>query len=42
MEFNPVALDIMWMLLAAFLVFLMHPGFAMLEAGMTRATGRLS
>jgi len=37
MEFNPVALDIMWMLLAAFLVFLMQPGFAMLEAGMTRA-----
>ncbi|MCH8816283.1 MAG: ammonium transporter [Chloroflexi bacterium] len=37
MEFNPVALDIIWMLLAAFLVFLMQPGFAMLEAGMTRA-----
>ena len=37
MEFNPVALDIVWMLLAAVLVFLMQPGFAMLEAAMTRA-----
>lgn len=37
MEFNPVALDVVWTLLAAFLVFLMQAGFAMLEAGLTRA-----
>ncbi|MFW6174974.1 MAG: ammonium transporter [Chloroflexota bacterium] len=35
--FNPVSLDVVWTLLAAFLVFLMQPGFAMLEAGFTRA-----
>jgi Amt family ammonium transporter len=34
---NPLALDIMWTLLAAVLVFLMQAGFAMLEAGFTRA-----
>ncbi len=37
MEYNPVYLDIVWTLLAAFLVFLMQAGFAMLEAGATRA-----
>ena len=30
-------LDTMWVLLAAYLVFFMQPGFAMLEAGLTRA-----
>ncbi len=39
----PTAADAMftvnnlWILLAAFLVFIMHPGFALLEAGLTRA-----
>ncbi|KMY68142.1 ammonium transporter [Desulfocarbo indianensis] len=30
-------MDTMWVLLAAYLVFFMQPGFAMLEAGLTRA-----
>ena len=30
-------LDTVWVLIAAFLVFLMHSGFAMLEAGFTQA-----
>jgi len=30
-------IDTMWVLLAAYLVFFMQPGFAMLEAGLTRA-----
>ena len=34
---NPIHLDIVWTLLAAFLVFFMQAGFAMLEAGATRA-----
>ena len=29
--------DNLWILIAAFLVFIMHPGFALLEAGLTRA-----
>ena len=29
--------DNLWILIAAFLVFIMHPGFATLEAGLTRA-----
>ena len=37
MDFNPVSLDIVWVLLATALVFFMQPGFAMLEAGATRA-----
>ena len=32
-----VDLDTVWVLLAAFLVFFMQPGFAMLETGLTRA-----
>ena len=32
-----VALDVIWVLLAAFLVFFMQAGFAMVESGMTRA-----
>ena len=31
------AIDTIWVLVAAFLVFFMQPGFAMLEAGFTRA-----
>ena len=34
---NGVALDTVWVLLAAYLVFFMQPGFAMVEAGFTRA-----
>ncbi|MCF7860850.1 ammonium transporter [Candidatus Woesearchaeota archaeon] len=36
-ESNAIALDTVWMLLAAFLVFFMQAGFAMVEAGFTRA-----
>jgi len=36
-ESNAVALDTVWTLLAAFLVFFMQAGFAMVEAGFTRA-----
>lgn len=32
-----IALDTVWILLAAFLVFFMQPGFAMVETGFTRA-----
>ncbi|MBS4026599.1 MAG: ammonium transporter [Clostridia bacterium] len=32
-----IAIDTMWVLLAAYLVFLMHAGFTMLEIGFTRA-----
>lgn len=32
-----VALDTVWVLVAAFLVFFMQAGFAMVEAGFTRA-----
>jgi len=34
---SPNGLDTMWVLISAFLVFFMQPGFAMLEAGFTRA-----
>ncbi|MDI3508283.1 MAG: ammonium transporter, Amt family [Clostridiales bacterium] len=34
---NAVAIDTIWTLLAGFLVFFMQAGFAMVEAGMTRA-----
>lgn len=34
---NQIAIDTIWVLLAAFLVFFMQPGFAMVEAGFTRA-----
>jgi len=34
---NAVAIDTVWILLAAFLVFFMQPGFAMVEVGFTRA-----
>mgnify|MGYP002634370419 CR=1 FL=1 len=37
MEYNPIYLDIVWVLFATALVFLMQAGFAMLEAGATRA-----
>jgi len=36
-EVNARAIDLVWMLVAAFLVFFMQPGFAMVEAGFTRA-----
>lgn len=36
-ESNAIAIDTMWTLLAAFLVFFMQAGFAMVEAGFTRA-----
>ena len=34
---NAVAIDTVWMLIAAFMVFFMQAGFAMVEAGFTRA-----
>ena len=34
---NAHAIDTVWMLVAAFMVFFMQPGFAMVEAGFTRA-----
>jgi len=34
---NAVAIDTVWILVAAFLVFFMQPGFAMVEVGFTRA-----
>jgi Amt family ammonium transporter len=37
MDFNPINLDIIWVLLATVLVFFMQAGFAMVEAGATRA-----
>ena len=37
MEYNPIHLDIVWVLFATALVFLMQAGFAMLEAGATMA-----
>ncbi|MFW5980619.1 MAG: ammonium transporter, partial [Halanaerobiaceae bacterium] len=36
-ESNQIAIDTIWTLLAAFLVFFMQAGFAMVEAGFTRA-----
>lgn len=36
-ESNAIAIDTVWTLLAAFLVFFMQAGFAMVEAGFTRA-----
>ena len=36
-ESNAIAIDTVWTMLAAFLVFLMHAGFTMVEAGFTRA-----
>jgi len=36
-ESNASAIDTVWTLMAAFLVFFMQPGFAMVEAGFTRA-----
>ena len=37
-----IVMDTMWTLLAAFLVFLMQAGFAMVEVGMTRQGHRCS
>jgi ammonia channel protein AmtB len=37
MEYNPIHLDIMWVLFATALVFLMQAGLAMLETGATMA-----
>ena len=34
---NAIALDFVWILVAGFLVFFMQPGFALVEAGFTRA-----
>ena len=34
---NAIAIDTFWTLIAAFLVFFMQPGFAMVEVGFTRA-----
>ena len=42
MDFNPVALDIVWTLLATVLVFLMQAGFSLLEAGATRAKNSIN
>ena len=42
MDFNPVALDIVWPLLATVLVFLMQAGFSLLEAGATRAKNSIN
>jgi len=42
MEFNPVALDIVWTLFATVLVFLMQAGFALLESGATRAKNSIN
>ncbi|MBA46842.1 MAG: ammonium transporter [Dehalococcoidia bacterium] len=42
MEFNPIALDIVWTLFATVLVFLMQAGFALLEAGATRAKNSIN
>ncbi|HII16599.1 TPA: ammonium transporter [Candidatus Woesearchaeota archaeon] len=36
-ESNAIAIDFIWTLVAAFLVFFMQAGFAMLEVGLTRA-----
>ena len=36
-ESNALGIDTMWTLIAAFMVFFMQPGFALLEAGFTRA-----
>ncbi len=36
-ETNAVAINTIWVLLAAFLVFIMHAGFTMVEAGFTQA-----
>ena len=36
-ETNAIAIDTVWMLIAAFLVFFMQAGFAMVETGFTRA-----
>ncbi len=36
-ESNQIAIDTVWILVAAFLVFFMQAGFAMVEAGFTRA-----
>lgn len=36
-ESNMVAINTMWVLVAAFLVFIMHAGFTMVEAGFTQA-----
>ncbi|MBQ2065169.1 MAG: ammonium transporter, partial [Paludibacteraceae bacterium] len=37
METTVNALDTVWVLLAAMLVFFMQPGFALVEAGFTRS-----
>ena len=34
-ENNAISIDLIWMLIAAFLVFMMQGGFAMLETGFT-------
>jgi len=36
-ESNAVAIDTVWVLICAYLVFLMHAGFSLVEAGFTRA-----
>jgi len=36
-EGNAIAIDTIWVLVAAFLVFFMQAGFAMVETGLTRA-----
>jgi len=36
-ESNAIAIDTVWVLICAYLVFLMHAGFTMVEAGFTRA-----
>ena len=42
MDFNPVSLDIVWILFATVLVFLMQAGFSLLEAGATRAKNSIN
>ncbi len=41
-NFNPMYLDIVWVLFATVLVFLMQAGFALLEAGATRAKNSIN
>ena len=42
MEFDPVSLDIVWVLFATVLVFLMQAGFALLESGAARAKNSIN
>ena len=39
---NPVSLDIVWVLVATVLVFLMQAGFALLESGAARAKNSIN